>query len=198
MANLLCAYTLVFPQQKAFTQLLQKQFAQKNPWGGLWAGSICISFNSSTSCLPTSTFIRVVFPSQFPSARRSLSFCQLYASPETLLSEELFLAWQMEDWLLSLSVLARTSFVLIFHTACGFFLWHFTNNSKIFFLSTQVRQFRKGVIVSPLLYSRKKAVVLGLAIGGQWEIQVMYFVLMHCNTMPVTQIWVFFFPKSAF
>lgn len=35
MANLLCAYTLVLPQQKAFTQLLQKQFAQKNPWGAL-------------------------------------------------------------------------------------------------------------------------------------------------------------------
>lgn len=33
MAHLLCAYTLIFPQQKAFTQLLQKQFAQKNPWG---------------------------------------------------------------------------------------------------------------------------------------------------------------------
>lgn len=35
MAHLLCAYTLIFPQQKAFTQLLQKQFAQKNPWGTL-------------------------------------------------------------------------------------------------------------------------------------------------------------------
>lgn len=35
MAHVLCAYTLIFPQQKAFTELLQKQFAQKNPWGAL-------------------------------------------------------------------------------------------------------------------------------------------------------------------
>lgn len=112
---------------------------------GLWTGLICMSFNSSTSCLPTSTFIRIVFPSQFPSARRSLSFCQLYPSPEALLSEELFLAWLMEGWLLSLSALASTSFAFAFHVACGFFLWHFTNTSKICFLSTQIRYFRKGV-----------------------------------------------------
>lgn len=41
MAHLLCAYTVVFPQQKAFTKLLQKQFAQKNPWGTLDWFNLC-------------------------------------------------------------------------------------------------------------------------------------------------------------
>lgn len=61
--HIYCVHTQSFSHSKKPLPNCYKSNSPRKTLGGLWTGSICVSFNSSASCLPTSTFIRIVFPS---------------------------------------------------------------------------------------------------------------------------------------